>query len=257
MVNLKSKVLGLKDQIFGELGFSSDIKLSSEELKVFRKHISSQWVDVIKTFYPELSDEARTLGIANYHTFSEKIDHNKIWPKCNRVLRQDAVEEIKQLPFIQHLKEELGDFLIADIYDTEQHLGKEEVYWRLVRPNTDNDIGPFHADGWFHSAFNNGNGMFKADETTLKIWIPIFCEPNKSGLAIVPGSHLQEWKYHMVTTNKVPRPVLDEDTSQIEAKLIPTEPGNMLIFNDKVLHGGVINKGSSTRVSAEITLVLK
>lgn len=257
MLNTKNKTLGLKDQVFGHLGFSADMKLNEDELQAFRSLISNQWLSVIQTSHPELANEAKAIGIQNYHTLSNRIDHNKIWPKCNRLLPQIAVDEIKQFSFINALKEEFGDFSISDIYDTKQHFGKEEIYWRLVRPNTPSDIGPLHCDHWFHTAFNNGQGMFNTDEKTVKIWIPIFCEPNKSGLSIVPGSHLRDWHYHIVTTNGVPRPMLDEDISKIDAQLIPTEPGNMLIFNENVLHGGVINKGKYTRVSVEITMVLK
>lgn len=257
MLELEDQILGLKDQVFGKLGFSTDMKLDGNELKSFREFISDQWLRVIKKFHPELENEAKRYGIHNYHKFSERLDHGKIWPKCNRLLPQTAIKEIKQFPFMKRLKKEFGSFSISDIYDTKQHHGEEEVYWRLVRPNTPTDIGPLHCDSWFHTALNDGRGMFGTDEKTVKIWVPIFTEPKKSGLMIVPSSHLQEWRYHIVTKDGIPRPVLDEDTSLIDAQLIPTEPGNMLIFNENILHGGFINIGNYTRVSAEITMVLK
>ena len=32
------------------------------------------------------------------------------------------------------------------------------------------------------------------------------------------------------------------------------KPGTVIIFNDKLLHGGVVNEGSETRVSMEFTM---
>ena len=250
-------MLGIKTEVFGDLGYSADMKLTAEELEVFRQHIHNHWLAVIDATHPELTKDAQACGVAHYHQISDRMDHSKLWSKANRVLPQSSVNHIKSLPFIDRLKAEFGEFAISDIYDTKQHHGKEEIYWRLVRPDQKSDVGSLHRDSWFHDAFNGGYGMFPEGTTTVKVWIPIYCEPGKSGLALVGGSHLREWNYHIETTNGVPRPILDEDLSKIDAKLIPTEPGNMLIFNENVLHGGVVNRGEKTRVSVEITMVLK
>jgi len=250
-------MLNLKSQIFGEKGYSSDLKLAHEELNVFRTVINAQWLSSIAYAHPELEDEAKELGIDNYHLLTDRLNHQKLWPKSNRVLPQDSVQQIKTLSFLDTLKKEFGEFAISDIYDTEQHYGQEEIYWRLVRPGIETDVGPLHKDKWFHGAFNSGYGMFAEDEVTVKIWVPIFCEPGKSGLALAAGSHLKEWKYHIEVTEGVPRPKPDEDLSTAGATLIPTEPGNMIIFNEGILHGGVVNHSNKTRVSVEITMVMK
>lgn len=247
---------GLEKQVFGDLGYSADMKLSASELEVFRQQINNHWLRVIDAAYPELTKEAQAYGVDNYHQISDRMDHNKLWSKSNRVLPQSSINQIKSLPFITRLKEEFGEFAISDIYDTEQRHGQEEIYWRLVRPNKPTDVGSLHRDSWFHDSFNGGYGMFPEGTVTVKVWIPIYCEPGKSGLAIVAGSHLREWNYHLETINGAAKPILDEDPSTIDAKLIPTEPGNMLIFNENVLHGGVVNRGEKTRVSVEITMVL-
>ena len=246
----------IKQQVFGDSGYSSDMKLTAAELELFRKQIHDHWLKVIDNAYPELTKEALACGIDHYHQISDRLDHNKLWTKSNRVLPQLSVDQVKKLPFIEQLKKEFGGFSISDIYDTEQRHGREEIYWRLVRPNKENDTGSLHRDSWFHGALNAGKGMFPAGTVTVKVWVPLYCEPNKSGLALVAGSHLRDWNYHIDTVNGAVKPILDEDLSKIDAKLIPTEPGNMLIFNENVLHGGVVNRGSKTRVSAEITMVL-
>jgi len=247
----------LKEQIFGDKGFSTDIQLSAEDLSLFRNEIQNQWLNVIHKNHPEIYDEAEQLGIENYHLISDKINHQKIWPKNSRVLPLKSVEKIKTLSFMSVLKEELGDFSISDIYDTHQHYGEPEIYWRLVRPHALGDVGPLHKDKWFHGAFNSGYGMFSEEESTVKMWVPLFCEPGKNGLAIAKGSHLKEWKYHIEYRDGIPRPVPDEDLSAAGATLIPTEPGNAILFNGGILHGGVLNQGNKTRVSTEITLVFK
>lgn len=247
----------LEGSSFWRRWISSDLKLSASELNTFRHHINAQWFNTINTVYPELADEAKVLGIENYHQLSDRINHQKTWPKSTRVLPKESVLEIKKLPFLTTLKQEFGEFALSDIYDTKQHIGHEEVYWRLVRPQQASDVGPLHKDRWFHGAFNSGYGMFPDDEVTLKLWIPIFCEPGKSGLRLLGGSHLKDWKYHIEVTDGVPRPVPDEDLSKLGAELIATEPGNILLFHENVLHGGALNSGDSTRVSVEITMVLK
>jgi ectoine hydroxylase-related dioxygenase (phytanoyl-CoA dioxygenase family) len=47
-----------------------------------------------------------------------------------------------------------------------------------------------------------------------------------------------------------------DDLLNLGAKLIETDAGNMLIFHENILHGGVVNQGTKTRVSAEITMVI-
>lgn len=248
-------MLNLKEKIFGELGFSADLKLLDHELSAFRHLIGEHWLSVVNEHYPHLYDEAQTMGIENYHHFSDRMDHSTLWTKYNRVLPQQYVQQIKALPFFSILKEEFGEFRISDVVHTKQEKGHEEIYWRLVRPDIESDIGPLHKDKWFHDAFDGGYGMFPEGSTTVKIWIPIYCHAGKSGLALLPGSHLKEYRYHIEVIDNVPKPRIDEDPSILNATLIPTEPGNLLIFNENLLHGGIVNGSDKTRISAEITMV--
>jgi hypothetical protein len=249
-------MLGLKEQVFGEVGYSADLQLSMDELNEFRRIINDHWLLNIEMACPELHAEAKKIGIENYHQIADRVNHQKLWHKSSRVLPKASVDSVKSLPFFSILKNEFGDFSISDVYDTEQRHGQEEIYWRLVRPNVQSDVGPLHKDNWFHGAANSGYGMFSKDAITVKAWIPIFCEKGKSGLALLGGSHLREWKYHIEVEDGMVRPKPDEDLSQLGAALVPTDAGNVLLFNDGVLHGGVLNAGRQTRVSAEITLVL-
>ena len=249
-------MLGLKKQIFGDKGYATDLILSDGDLALFRSLVSKQWQQVIKASYPEFEEEAVRLGIQNYHTMADRIDHKRLWPKSARVLTQSDVKKIKELDFFSILRREFGDFAISDVYDTFQHFGEEEIYWRLVRPNHETDVGPLHADKWFHTSFNKGHGMFPPDVVTVKMWIPLYSELGKNGLKLVKGSHLKDWRFHLETTDGLPKPIPDEDLTKLDAALIAAAPGNAILFHENTLHGGAINHGEYTRVSAEITLVL-
>jgi hypothetical protein len=243
-------------EVFGKKGYSTKLQLSQDEVNSIRELISEHWLEAISTHHPDLTEDAKNLGIQNYHLLSTRLDHGRLWSKSNRVLPQNSVDSIKHLSFFGKLKEIFGNFHISDVYDTIQHHGKEEIYWRLVRPNESNDVGPLHIDKWFHELTNNGQGMFSPNVTTIKIWIPLYCEPGKNGLLIVESSHQKTWGHHLKKTESGDKPVLDDDPSKVNATLIPTEPGNTIIFNENILHGGSLNKGQQTRVSLEITLVL-
>ncbi len=250
-------MLKLKEQVFGQKGYSADMKLSAKELDFFRARISEHWLSHLSANCPGIVAEAEKLGIENYHLIADRIDHKGLWPKINRVFPQEVVNQIKKFPFLAQLKDEFGEFAISDVIEVKQHYGREEVYWRLVRPNVESDVGSLHKDSWFHGAINSGYGMYTKDQVTVKIWIPIYCEPGKSGLCLLGGSHLREWKYHLEEDETgVQRPVPDEDLIKLGAALVPTGPGNLLIFNEDILHGGVVNKSNKTRVSAEITMVM-
>ena len=71
----------------------------------------------------------------------------------------------------------------------EDSIGRPEIYWRLVRPNKLNDVGPLHADSWFWNLNN------KKKDKRFKLWVPIHCEINNTGFRYVPNSHVKKWKY--------------------------------------------------------------
>lgn len=248
--------LDLKRKIFETPGYSQDVWLLPEELSVFREEITKQWLSVIEDAHPELVQQFRELGIENYHQIAHLIEHEQLWPKGNRCLPKNSCDEIKDLPFLQALRQEFGDFDISTVFHGNTHEAeREEIYWRLVRPNASTDVGSLHADKWFHKIMGMDYSVFPAGSVTVKIWIPIFSQSGKNGLMIVPNSHLRDWKYHAVQRGNEKKPQIDEDVATIGAQLMPTEPGNMLIFNEGTLHGGAVNMGNQSRVSVEITMV--
>jgi hypothetical protein len=234
-------------------GYSTAINLQDWELKYLRDSIESQWIAVMEEAIPTESQKIRDSRMTKYHELSSLVDHNVIWNKFNRCLSQNVVQKIETLPFFAKLKDIFGDFKISDVaYDNEVIKGAKEVYWRLVRPGVQSDVGPLHADKWFHEILDFGGKIFNENTYTLKFWVPIYCEPGKNELMIVPDSHQKIWKHSMKLVDGLPKPVFEDQADPI---LVETEPGNALIFNEDVLHGGALNMGQETRVSLEITMV--
>lgn len=256
MKNLKNP--NILDRIFNSPGYSTDIFLSPSELNFFRCTIEEQWLARISAQHPEHKESFRKHGLANYHKLSHLVDHNKLWVKESRLFPQKAVDVIKQFPFMDKLTALFGEFSISDCVHGETIVeGQQEIYWRIVRPEMVSDVGPIHADKWFHNVLGSGDGMFPRGVATVKIWIPIYCEPGRSGLTVIPDSHKRDWRYEYLEKDGYKKPVILDDVNKLGGFLMPIDAGTLLIFNERLLHGGAVNRGDITRVSSEITLVLK
>ena len=248
--------VAINERLFSGPGYSTDLCLTADELEFFRFTIEEQWLARIAAQHPEHEESFCKLGLGNYHKLSHLVDHKALWGKESRLFPQKAVDKIKQFPFIDKLTELFGEFSISDVVHGDTIVeGRKEIYWRIVRPGSESDVGPIHADKWFHNVLGSGYGMFPQGVVTVKIWIPIYCEPGKSGLIVIPDSHKRDWRYEYLEKDGFKKPVILEDVGQCGV-LVPTDPGTLLIFNERLLHGGAVNRGDITRVSSEITLVL-
>ena len=237
----------LKSKIAGSPGFSTNLSLKNEELDRLRQLIRGQWLEHINTISPENVSRFEGLGIKRYHEASHLLDHSSAWPKKARILPQSAVLEIRKMSFIHELEDCFGKFEISD----EENVGREEIYWRLVRPNEKNDIGPLHADAWF---WDLGHGVTPGGMDRVKVWIGIYVEPSLNGFLCIPDSHFKKYPYHSEFKNGFNKPVIDVDENELNPSLLKEKPGNLIIFNDKLIHSGAINKGKYTRVSLEFTM---
>lgn len=241
------------DEVLGDAGYTRALRLAPDELRLLRQFIEDQWLATIATRHPDLQEDARRLGMARYHELAPRLDHQALWPKAPRILPQTNVERFKRTGFFARLLECFGPFTIAEAFHGDTHVeGLEEIYWRLVRPEAPSDVGDLHADCWFHQIMGMYGRAFPTQCFTLKIWIPVITEPGRNGLMLVPGSHLREWRHSTRWVNGQPKPQFDDVA---DAQLIPAAPGEALIFHERLLHGGAVNRGSHTRVSCEITLV--
>ena len=253
---MNHSILKIKKALYEDVGYTLDYKLSDIELQVLREFVFVQYIAVIEKNYPEYLELFKAAGIESYHTLSHLIDHSAIWFKLNRCLPQSDCDQIKELPFWSTLVEDFGPFKIGEVvYEREIEGGRDEMYWRIVRPNQPTDVGTLHADAWFHKTMNIRDRAFPIGAHALKIWIPLYVEPGKNGLAIIEGSHKSHWDYRAVDIENTMKPRLNCDESKLETLLLNTRPGELVIFNEDLVHVGAVNRGKQTRISLEITMI--
>jgi len=251
-MNLKNKILNkIKHK---SPGYDLSYKLSPDELFKFRHEINKQYLNVLNINYPDFSHKFKNSSIYDYHFFSHLFNHEKLWNKSLRCLPQSFVEIVKEMKFYKKIISDLGHFEISFIsYDDQVIIGQEEIYWRIVRPNQPKDVGPLHADKWFHEILKfDDKNLFQKGCETYKMWIPIYSEKGKNGLLVVPDSNIRSWSYEVIKKNGNPKPVLNE---RVKTKLLDTDPGDIVLFGDSLIHTGSLNVGTKTRVSVEITMV--
>jgi hypothetical protein len=232
------------------MGCSLMLSFTPEELARVRELITAQYLRRISVCAPQHVDEFAALGLDRYHEKAHLLDHVKTWPKVERILPESAKNEIREFSVFKRLTEEFGPFAISD----EENVGHEELIWRLVRPHHPEDVGPLHADIWFHRV---SNVTWPAGTETVKVWSAIHVETGVSGLKYVPGSHLREWEYRAEHRHGVMKPQILEDESKIDIRIFNSRPGDCLVFHENLLHGGVPHQGQRTRVSMELTLLVK
>jgi hypothetical protein len=219
--------------------------LAPAELDCIRGLITAQYLERLGQLQPALVPQARERGIASYHTLPISFDHAKAWPKSTRLLDASHVSEFAQMGFFRRLNAQIGHSAT---------ISHDELNWRLVRPNQNGDIGPIHADKWFWDA-GYGYGSMPQGYDRFKIWMAIHTQPGANGLCVKSESHKHEWQHHFEEKDGIRKPVFDENPDDIDMELLPLKAGQMVLFHDELLHGGVVNRGTSCRVSIELTVL--
>jgi hypothetical protein len=232
------------DELTDGPGFCLE-QLTSAELEFVRERIAEQYLQRLATLQPALVPLARERGIARYHTLPITFDHGQSWPKPTRLLDPRHVADFSRMGFFRRIRAQVGPSAV---------ISHDELNWRLVRPNQPSDIGPLHADKWFWDA-GYGYGSMPAGFDRFKIWIAVHTEPGANGLCVKSHSHRREWKHHFEEKDGVRKPVFDEDPATVGMELLPIAAGGMVMFHDEMLHGGVVNRGSTCRVSIELTVL--
>lgn len=233
----------------GPEGYSTGLRFTARELERLREIIRDQWLHRIKEVAPHAAERFAAIPMEHYHELAGLIDHRGVWPKQRRILGPEAAAEIRTMSVLRELQKEYGNFLISN----EEDIGREELYWRLVRPDSPADVGPIHADAWF---WELGHGITPPGSHRVKVWIAIFCENGRSGFRFVPGSHKKNWPYHGGFRDGFVKPQIDLDESELDTMIFESDPGDVIIFNDRLLHGGAVG-GTRTRVSLECTLFVE
>ncbi len=240
----------IKTALEMECGYLTGLHFRPDELAQIRALITTSWLQNIgNVASPETVKQFESVGINHYHELCHLLDHGSMWPKVRRILGPDAVAEIRQMSLIRVLEEEFGYFEISD----EDNVGHEEIYWRLVRPNSPTDIGPLHADAWF---WDLGHGTTPPGCQRVKVWIAIYCDPGQDGFRFVPGSHKREYPYHGEYKHGTAKPQIDISDDKLDIVIFNSQPGEAIVFHDRLLHGGVLGR-ANTRVSLEFTMFVK
>lgn len=180
--------------------------------------------------------------------------HQKISNKETRLLSHGAIKTLRDFGVFENLANNLNNttFKITD----EECFGREEIYWRYVRPNSITDVGPLHADGWFWN-LNREWKMPTGTTKRLKVWAPIQVDRNLSGLKVIPGSHTrpQDFPFDITRSGSKWKPAIVQPIRS-EAELISISPGDAIIFDDLLIHGGAVTRGGRPRVSIEFTVAM-
>ena len=260
-MNVEASGAGIMADLYGAAGYSTAFSVDAVELTLLRDAIFAQWMARIEAVYPEHANAFRAGGMEHYHRLSHLISHETLWRKEHRVLPKESVATLVQFDFVRRLTAEFGGGcrMLNLVFFSGEAPDYPEVYWRLVRPTIDADVGGLHTDKWFHELLGSGKSLYQEEnETTVKMWLAICAEPGLSGLYVVPGSHRKTWRVkHTLAADGYCRPSLDEHLGDYARHLVPTAPGQAILFNENLLHGGAVNAGTASRISVEMTFILK
>ena len=246
MLNLNKKLLD-KNLNFDDGFFIS--RLSSRDLKYIRDIVQNHWRKVLISNYPEMARQVQNLKITSYHKLSNQINHKKLWPMKNRILSSIDLKNFLKTKIYKNIKSIYVDAEITD----ENDIGYGEIYWRIVRPKSPNDIGYVHTDRWF---WEINNDYTPPDMRRVKFWISLWCD-RKNGLAVIPKTQTKEYEFEYEFRDGENKPVFYPEKFNLKLLKLDCKPGTVVIFHDNLLHGGCINQSNYSRISIEFTIFTK
>ncbi|HEX4411533.1 MAG TPA: hypothetical protein VH206_22400 [Xanthobacteraceae bacterium] len=242
-------------KVFGEDGYSIDVKLSDDELAELRRLTTEAWLKVILKASPDEVDRFRELGIENYHRLAHLLDHANLWTTHARTFDKAQADVIGSFAMFDMLSHEFPESSIIGAMPPYGDLGRPRINWRLVRPGDGTDLGPIHADYWFDAVLDGWRDE-PGPDVKLKIWVPIFLEEGSTGFAYAPGSHLRQYPFERVHIgNGLYKPNLAEAELDRPLQTLRTPPGTAVLFNYNLVHRGAnTSRATQTRVSMELTM---
>jgi len=222
--------------------------ICEQDLSLLQTLVGDQYQKIMENNTELTHDQIPVLK--DYHSVSESLDHSKIWQKKNRILNLEDFNKFKKTEFYSSIKRNFDDFYISD----EEEVGHPELYFRIVRPAPNIDIGPLHADSWFwelgHGKMPKGKSLRR-----IKFWFSLLNDSNETGFRYVSGSHKRKFQYSSELRHGFEKPVFQENQYQLNISKLIGPPGSFIAFNDNLLHGGYITQ-NITRVSCEFTLIV-
>lgn len=236
------------EQIKQSPGFALGVSFYGDEVARIKRIIRDHLVAHVREIDATQSYSYEECELENYHSLSHLIPHSKLITRTDRILSRSAVEEIRSMSLFRQLESEFGSFELSD----EEGVGHENLLMRLVRPGEESDVGSPHCDDWFWQLYN-----FSRPEgrKRVKVWVAVCCEPGKGGLLVSRDSHKRQWKYYVTEKGGMAKPLLDP-AEKPQLELFNSRPGEGIVFNYNLLHGGAVTTGTQTRVSLEFTMLI-
>jgi len=172
----------------------------------------------------------------------------------DRTLKAESSRMLIQEPWLRNLSSSLGYYPV----DAYGH-GYPSFTWRLMRPGMSQDLRGVHRDVWFRTAAGNPeiiDPSIPSQIQTIKVWVALNVQPNKSGLLVSPGSQLEDKPtYSAVFKDGAVKPsVVESEVSPEKFVHADTANGSMVLFGEQLMHGGAPTHSDSSRVSLEFTL---
>lgn len=234
---MRKEHLSLMSLTTNDSGFSviACPELQARVVSIVLKHINSIF-DV--SFCGSLEAAAEYCATDGFARIKEKT--NRLLPLHLAAEFRCALAQSGFLSSLDSTREFITD---------EEGLGYENVYWRLVRPNHPNDVGPVHADYWF---WELGHGSLSSSFARVKTWMPLLQSDEEPGLIVSPGSHLANFEFDSrVDLDGKRKPIPRSPDLWKICSPAPVRCGEAIVFHDRLLHGG--RATSKVRLSLEWT----
>lgn len=204
------------------------------------KEFAIEWVcDIFKSSGLMVSDQE---SIKNYHNNDKtnEITHGDVLRARNRhTIPPKDISDILINSSLRYALEVMGinNFTLWD-----EGLGW--LAFRLIRPGF-NDGYPFSRKDW-----GPGKG-------TISIWIPIIGFERNQTIALIPGSHLNEYESYLPENSKFIKDEyrLKNDVLDTEILRPDLEPCQAILFSPKLVHSEDVEMADSTRLSLEFRIL--
>ena len=220
-------------------GFEIIEYLSDKEFSKVQ-NFSIDWIsDIFKLSGLNVSDHG---SIQNYHK-NNKVDeafHSDALRAANR--HTIPPKDICELLLNAVLRDGLLLRGVRDFTLWDEGLGW--LAFRLIRPGF-NDGYPFSRKDW-----GPGKG-------TISVWIPVVGFEQNQAIALIPGSHLNEYEKYLPENSKFIKDEfrLKANISDDEIYRPDLEPGQAIFFSPKMVHSEDVKIATSTRLSLEFRIV--
>ena len=193
--------------------------------------------------------QADFCDLGDYHTSRASLNHSNIWGKHDRMLPRREVKSMEDI-LGNSISSIVGAFKISD----EEGVGHGNIYWRLVRPFENSDVGPAHRDSWFWD-MNPNQTMPAGTNRRYKVWIPLIAESGINTLAVIDGSQTDKnIGYVCRERGGLMKPYPTKPFRDSDFNCLDLEVGEPVLFHDTLVHKGTLNKAKHTRVSIEFTV---